>query len=72
MIGYQVTRFTMGSVGSVPTRQKATRREHIVSRLLLANFTDSNGILWVYAKEKRVRESIPESDVGSGISTNMS
>ena len=46
----------------MPTRQKATRREHIVSRLLLANFTDSNGILWVYAKEKRVRESIPESE----------
>jgi len=52
----------MGSVGSARSRQKATRREHIVPRLLLANFTDSNGILWVYAKDKRVRESIPESE----------
>lgn len=45
---------------SVLTKQK--RREHIVPRLLLANFTDSNGVLWVYAKDKRVRESIPESE----------
>ena len=50
----------MGTTGSVLTKQK--RREHIVSRLLLANFTDSNGVLWVYTKDKRVRESIPESE----------
>jgi Protein of unknown function (DUF4238) len=50
----------MGATGSVLTKQK--RREHIVSRLLLANFTDSNGVLWVYAKDKPVRESIPESE----------
>jgi hypothetical protein len=60
MIDCSVTRFRMGATGSVLTKQK--RREHIVSRLLLANFTDSNGVLWVYAKDKPVRESIPESE----------
>jgi hypothetical protein len=52
----------MGSIGSVLPKQKATRRQHIVSRLLLANFTDSNGVLWVYAKDKQVGESIPQSE----------
>ena len=50
----------MGATGSVLTKQK--RREHIVSRLLLTNFTDFNGVLWVYAKDKPVRESVPESE----------
>jgi hypothetical protein len=42
--------------------QKPTRREHIVPRLLLANFTDPNGVLWVYAKGKPVRSSIPTNE----------
>jgi Protein of unknown function (DUF4238) len=52
----------MGTAGSAATKQRATRREHIVSRLLLANFTDSDGVLWVYAKDKQVRQSIPDHE----------
>jgi hypothetical protein len=36
-----------------------TRREHIVPRMLLANFTDSDGVLWVYSKGKPVRDGNP-------------
>jgi hypothetical protein len=42
--------------------QKRTRREHIVPRLLLARFTDTIGVLWVYAKGKPARASIPDSE----------
>jgi hypothetical protein len=62
MIDYCVTRFSMRIAGSVLTKQKPIRREHIIPRLLLANFTDSNGVLWVYGKEKQVRESVPDSE----------
>jgi hypothetical protein len=43
-------------ISTMPKRQKPTRREHIVPRLLLANFTDSNGVLWVYTKDRAARE----------------
>jgi hypothetical protein len=49
-------------ISTMPKRQKPTRREHIVPRLLLANFTDSNGVLWVYTKDRAARESIPENE----------
>jgi uncharacterized protein DUF4238 len=52
----------MGTAASVLAKRDATRREHIVPRLLLANFTDSDGVLWVYTKEKQIRESIPDSE----------
>ena len=38
---------------------RPTRSEHIVPRMLLANFTDPDGVLWVYSKNKPVRESNP-------------
>jgi hypothetical protein len=41
---------------------KLTRSEHIVPRMLLANFTDSDGALWVYAKDKPVRPSTPDNE----------
>jgi hypothetical protein len=41
---------------------KLTRNEHIVPRMLLANFTGSDGVLWVYAKDKPVRSSIPDNE----------
>jgi hypothetical protein len=41
---------------------KLTRNEHIVPRMLLANFTGPHRVLWVYAKGKPVRSSIPESE----------
>lgn len=41
---------------------KLTRSEHIIPRMLLANFTDSDGVLWVYAKDKPVRQSIPDNE----------
>jgi len=43
-------------------RAKPTRNEHIVPRMLLANFTDADGVLWVYAKDKPVRSSIPNNE----------
>ncbi len=52
----------MATIGSVQTKQKATRREHIVPRLLLGNFSDADGVLWVYTKDKQVRQSIPDSE----------
>jgi hypothetical protein len=45
-----------------PKKQKLTRREHIVPRLLLANFTDADGALWVYTKNKLVRPSTPTNE----------
>jgi hypothetical protein len=39
-----------------------TRREHIVSRGLLAKFVNSQGILWVYEKDRPARESRPERE----------
>ena len=44
------------------TTKKQKRREHIVPRLLLAHFTDSSGVLWVYAKGKPARASIPDAE----------
>lgn len=41
---------------------KLTRSEHIVPRMLLANFTDTDGVLCVYEKGKHVRKSIPENE----------
>lgn len=43
-------------------KQTLTRRQHIVPRLLLANFADSEGRLWVYSKDKPARPSIPENE----------
>ncbi len=40
-------------------KKKLTRREHIVPRLLLENFTDPTGKLWVYEKGKPARPSTP-------------
>lgn len=62
MIGRCVRRFRMGTAGRAATEQRTSRREHIVPRLLLANFADSNGVLWVYAKDKQVRQSIPDRE----------
>ncbi len=45
-----------------PPKKKPTRREHIIPRLLLANFTDADGVLWVYTKGKAVRPSVPASE----------
>jgi Protein of unknown function (DUF4238) len=47
---------------TVPKKQKLTRRKHIVPRLLLANFTDADGALWVYTKNKPVRPSTPTNE----------
>lgn len=44
------------------TKNKQKRREHIVPRLLLARFADPSGVLWVYAKGKPPRASIPENE----------
>lgn len=44
------------------TKQKRTRREHIVPRLHLAHFAGPSGVLWVYAKGKPARASIPENE----------
>jgi len=38
-----------------PQKKKLTRRQHIVPRMLLENFIDSNGVLWVYEKNKPPR-----------------
>jgi len=46
----------------VPTKEQAKRREHIVSRLLLSNFTDSEAVLWVYTKERPVRQSVASAE----------
>lgn len=43
-------------------RKKQTRREHIVPRLLLANFADAKDVIWVYTKGKATRPSIPENE----------
>ena len=47
---------------TLPKKQKLTRREHIVPRLVLSNFTDANGLLWVYTKNKSVRPSTPTNE----------
>lgn len=52
----------MATAGKVLTKQKATRKVHIVPRLLLANFADSHGVLSVYTKDKQVWQSIPDSE----------
>ncbi len=44
------------------SKQKLTRKEHIVPRLLLANFEDPAGILWVYSKDKPSRPSTAENE----------
>ncbi len=41
---------------------KLTRKEHIVPRMLLSNFTDPKGVLWVYTKDRPVRPSKPENE----------
>lgn len=43
-------------------KQKLTRRQHIVPRLLLANFTDPASTLWVYSKDKPARASTPDNE----------
>jgi hypothetical protein len=43
-------------------KQKLTRRQHIVPRLLLANFTDPASTLWVYSKDKLARPSTPDNE----------
>jgi hypothetical protein len=55
--------FLMAIIDTTVTRkQKLTRKEHIVPRLLLANFTDANGAIWVYAKHKPIRPSSPNNE----------
>ena len=39
-----------------------TRKEHIVPRGLLSNFVDSSGRLWVYERDRPVRESRPDKE----------
>lgn len=41
---------------------KQTRKEHIVPRMLLSRFADSEGLIWVYEKGKRPRRSKPENE----------
>jgi len=41
---------------------KLTRRQHIVTRGLLAKFVDTDGALWVYEKHKPARKSRPENE----------
>lgn len=45
-----------------PTKQKLTRKQHIVPRLLLANFADAKESLWVFSKDKPPRRSTPEKE----------
>src|SRR5713101_5471353 len=55
----------MFMIRATPTRtnkQKLTRRQHIVPRLLLANFADSAGTLWVHTKGKPARASTAENE----------
>ncbi len=40
----------------------ATRKQHIVSRFLLAGFADGEGRLWVYERGKAPRRSRPENE----------
>ncbi|MGD1103856.1 MAG: DUF4238 domain-containing protein, partial [Terriglobia bacterium] len=48
--------------GVMPKRKRPTRKEHIVPRLVLANFSDDDGVLWVYAKGRPVRPSVPAKE----------
>jgi hypothetical protein len=41
---------------------KLTRREHIIPQMLLRQFSDARGALWVYEKGKAVRPSKPENE----------
>lgn len=41
---------------------KRSRKQHIVSRWLLANFAAPDGRLWVYTKDKAARRSRPENE----------
>lgn len=43
-------------------KKKLTRKEHIVPRVLLDNFTDTDGWLWVYERGKATRKSRPENE----------
>jgi hypothetical protein len=45
----------------MPT-QKLARKQHIVTRGLLANFVDGEGFLWVYEKNKPTRRSQPRNE----------
>jgi hypothetical protein len=49
-------------VPNLTQKPKLTRRQHIVPRMLLANFVDTSGVLWVYEKGKPIREGIPISE----------
>jgi hypothetical protein len=42
--------------------RKLTRKQHIVTRRLLANFVDKDGVLWAYEKNRPVRRSRPENE----------
>jgi hypothetical protein len=42
--------------------RKLARKQHIVTRALLAKFVDRDGVLWVYEKNIPVRRSRPESE----------
>ena len=48
---------------------KLTRKQHIVTRGLLAKFVDHNGVLWVYEKNKPVRKAGPKMSAMSVIFT---
>ncbi len=41
---------------------RQTRREHIIPRMLLSRFVGSDGRLWVYSKDRPVRQSKPENE----------
>jgi hypothetical protein len=42
--------------------RKLARKQHIVTRGLLANFVDADGVLWVYEQNKPPRKSRPENE----------
>ena len=52
--------------------RKLARKQHIVTRRLLANFVDGDGFLWVYEKNKPIRKSKPENECINATSTSIS
>jgi hypothetical protein len=49
--------FTFGT-----NRQRIVRKSHVIPRFYLAKFTNPKGQLWVYAKDRAPRVSIPERE----------
>jgi hypothetical protein len=55
-----VSELIINAMVAAKKRTNRTRKEHIVPRFLLAQFTDANGRLWVFEKGKPPRQSRPE------------